>query len=250
MLITACSSEQATLEPDQIVSITLCADSYILAMPELKTRYGAFSWQSDSTLSTLPEPLRGQYPQAGENREQLIRFGPATFVTGPATSPLSNPDIHLNWGEDFETVWENFAALSDGLGVADPSQNYIKRLEALPKLNTSPRILYLNRAGGTAGPNTFVDAVITAAGAKNLITTPSWQSPDTETLLQLDPDVIVTSFIHSDYAGIGDRLVRHEALAKKLADTPHINISGRFWPCAGPGLVDAAEYLSVELQKL
>jgi len=219
-------------------------------MPDLKTRYGAFSWQSNSTLSTLPDALRGQYPQAGENREQFLRFGPAKFVTGPGAQPLSNPDIHLNWGEDFETVWANFSALSKNLNTSDPSQDFIERLEALPQRNTSTRILYLNRAGGTAGPNTFVDAVIKATGATNIITTAGWQSPDTETLLQLDPDVIVTSFLDSDYAGTGDRLVRHEALKRKLADTAHINIPGRFWPCAGPGLVDAAEYLSAELQKL
>lgn len=207
------------------------------------------SWQSRSTLSRAPESLAA-LPQAGENIEQLIAFANAQVIAGPGPSPLKNTAVNLEWGESFETVWSNFSVLSETLRITDPSDDLRQRLEAIPKSPQPRKLLYLNRAGGSAGPGTFVQAVFDAVGAENVITTPGWQSPDTEALLQLKPDVIVTSFMASNYAGVNDRTQRQDALAKWVKDIPHIDIPGSLWPCAGPGLVDAAETLASELRKL
>lgn len=247
--MTACTgAEPIRVESDQIVSTSLCADSYLLAMPDLHPRLGALSWQSRSSLSRAPE-LLADLPQAGEGLEHLMRFSNATLVTGPGPAAFSKPTLHLAWGEDFETVWRNFSTLSQNLNARDPSDDLKSRLQNLPSLPTRPRLLYLDRSGASAGPGTFVDAVFKAVGAENVITTPGWQSPDTETLLQLQPDFIVTSFMDSDYAGVNDTSLRHAALAKYIDAVPQIDISGSLWPCAGPGLVDAAETLSAGLVK-
>jgi len=95
-----------------------------------------------------------------------------------------------------------------------------------------------------------VDAVIKAAGGTNIIETPGWQSPETETLITLQPDIIVTSFTKSNYAGVNDRTLRHAALAEKIKSVPTIHIAGRYWTCAGPGLVDATEHLNLAMAKL
>jgi len=217
-------------------------------MPDVHDRIAAMSWQSRSTLSLAPKEL-ATLPQAGENLEQLIKFAEAQVVTGPAQSQLKSPTLSLDWGEGFETVWANFERLSATLKTEDPSPHLKSRLDRITKPSSPPNLLYLNRAGGTAGPGTFVDAVFKSVGAENVVTTPGWQSLDTEMLLQLNPDIIVTSFMASNYAGVNDRAIRHSALARRLKAFPQIDIPGAFWPCAGPGLVDAAEKLSTELAK-
>jgi len=101
------------------------------------------------------------------------------------TNAGGHGDIDLKWGEDFKSVWENLEVLSKALHAPNPAITLKTRLDAIPQPSERPRILYLDRSGATAGPGTFVDAVIHAAGAENIIQTPGWQSPDTETLLAL-----------------------------------------------------------------
>ena len=243
--LLGCRAAQSDLPEDAIVSTTLCADSYIHALPEIAPRLAALSWQSRSALSVTPDPLKS-LPQADDNAERLLRWAGALRIS----SAGGRGDIDLLWGEDFETVWKNFALLSQALNIPNPSANLQARLTQIEKPAQAPKILYLDRSGATAGPGTFVHAVIKAAGGKNIIQNPGWQSPNTEHLISLQPDIIVTSFMASDYAGVNDRTLRHTALASKIESLPQINIPGNLWPCAGPGLIEAATLLNQQMLSL
>ncbi len=243
--LAGCRAAQSDLPEDAIVSTTLCADSYIHALPEIAPRLAALSWQSRSALSVTPDPLKS-LPQADDDAERLLRWSGALRIS----SAGGRGDIDLLWGEDFETIWNNLALLSQELNVSNPSTALQTRLTQIAKPPQAPKILYLDRSGATAGPGTFVHEVIKAAGGQNIIQNPGWQSPDTEHLISLQPDIIVTSFIASNYAGVNDRSLRHAALASKIESLPHINIPGKFWPCAGPGLVDAATLLNQQMLSL
>lgn len=243
--LVSCGAAQPEFPKNAIVSTTLCADGYLLALPEIEPRLAALSWQSRSALSRTPEHLKS-LPQADDNPERRLKWSGVIQIS----SAGGKGDIDLNWGEEFETVWKNFALLSLNLNTPDPSETYKSRLTHLEKPKTPPRILYMDRSGATAGPETFVNAVIKAAGGTNIIENPGWQSPDTETLISLDPDIILTSFMESDYAGVNDQTLRHAALALKIESLPRIDIPGRYWPCAGPGLIEATEVLNQAILKL
>jgi len=245
LALVACRSDQAALPENAIVSTTLCTDGYLHSLPEIEPRLAALSWQSRSNLSQTPDHLRG-LPQTSDDPERLMKWKGATQIT---TTPGTG-QIDLSWGEDFETVWRNYAKLSTTLGVDNPSEDFKTRLRNVEKPAEPPRILYLDRSGATAGPDTFVNAVIEAAGGVNIIENPGWQSPDTETLIRLEPDIILTSFMGSDYVGVNDRTSRHAALADKISSLPMIDMPGRLWPCAGPGLIEATERLSQEMLNL
>ena len=243
--LAGCRVPQTDIPQDAIISTTLCADSYLHAIPELEPRLAALSWQSRSALSQTPDAFKS-LPQADNDAERLLRWSGALQIS----SAGGGGDIDLDWGEDFETVWNNLALLSDKLDVPNPSITLKSRLSKIGKPADAPKILYLDRSGATAGPGTFVHAVIEAAGARNIIENPGWQSPDTEHLISLTPDIIMTSFMSSDYAGVNDRSLRHSALAAKIQSARQINIPGKFWPCAGPGLIEAAEHLSQQMLSL
>jgi len=243
--LVSCGSPDTELPDDAIVSTTLCADGYLHALPELEPRLAALSWQSRSALSRAPDHLRA-LPQADNDPERRLNWAESTQISSAGGSG----DIDLDWGEDFETVWKNLALLSSTLDVSDPTNVFKSRLIAIDKPATAPRILYMDRSGATAGPGTFVNAVIEAAGGENVIENPGWQSPDTETLIRLQPDIILTSFMGSNYAGVNDRTLRHAALDTKIQSLPRIDIPGKLWPCAGPGLIEAAEQLSQAMAKL
>jgi len=243
--LTACGLPDVELAENAVVSLSLCADSYLHALPEIEPRLTALSWQSRSTLSVTPDHLKS-LPQADTDLERALIWSGATRISSAGGSG----EIDLEWGEDFNTVWENLDRLSIALKTTNPTANFKARLNALPEPASRPRILYLDRSGASAGPGTFVDAVIRAAGADNIIQTPGWQSPDTESLIQFEPDIIVTSFMSSTYTGVNDRSVLHGALVTKIASIPQIDIPGKLWPCAGPGLVTAAETLSKAMAEL
>jgi iron complex transport system substrate-binding protein len=100
-------------------------------------------------------------------------------------------------------------------------------------------VLYLSRSGGTAGPGTFVDSVISAAGGRNIITKSGWRGAELESLITLKPDLIITSFFENGAESAQSKGVRNRALQNLIADTPHVNVAGKYWPCAGPGLENA-----------
>lgn len=236
----------ASLTP--IGSTSLCADSYLIALAP--DRIGALSWQAGSALSTADATMAAR-PRLWASREILAGTDMA-LVSGPGDPTYGRGNtLSLTWGEDFDTVQANVQALSDRFDLDRAGFDAaLSDLASLPHPDTPPRILYLSRSGGSAGPGTFVDAVITAAGGVNANATPGWHTPAVERTLQYDPDLIVTSFFGSNYAGISDRAVRHSALRRYLADRPRLDIPGKLWPCAGPGLIDATRQLNAAVMAL
>jgi iron complex transport system substrate-binding protein len=227
-------------------STSLCGDSYLLALKPQNV--SALSWQSDSDLSRATAAQKA-LPQISDRAEDIVQRPNSIIVFGPGegakTAKYAKQSVSLAWGETFETVWENMERLALG-----SSAGWKTRLETLDKPASKPKILYLSRAGGTAGINTFVDAVITAAGGENVIITQGWFTPDPETLLAQKPDIILTSFYDSDYASVNDSGYRHKAVRDFVSAYPRIDIPGALWPCAGPGLVEAAEQLNAALQNV
>ncbi|MGJ8561997.1 MAG: ABC transporter substrate-binding protein [Alphaproteobacteria bacterium] len=261
-LVSTSALAQSHTAP-RIASTSLCGDSYLLALAPQQA--AALSWQSRDALSRAPNALKA-LPQMWDSPEKLastkadlILFGPGEGMS--AAKFLEQTDVKtysLTWGEDFDTVMLNIS----GLGVAAQqtsasqtfNQNVKSRLEDLKARaearQEKPRILYISRSGGTAGPGTFIDAAIKAAGAINIFETPGWQTPDPEFLLSLEPDMILTSFFEQGYESVQAKGVRHNIMARYIAARPRIDIPGALWPCAGPGLIEAAELIADGLDTL
>jgi len=96
--IMACSQSTIDLRENSVVSLSLCADSYLHAIPEIEPRLAALSWQSRSALSVTPQHLR-LLPQADTDPERGLLWKHATRISS-ANGP---GDIDLKWGENFET---------------------------------------------------------------------------------------------------------------------------------------------------
>lgn len=247
--LSACAAQHDPgASSDKIGSTSLCADSYLIALAP--DRIGALSWQAGSTLSTA-SPDMADHPRLWASRE-IVAQTHMNLVSGPGDPNFGRDNtVALVWGEGFDAVAENADVLSTRFDIdIAPLVSDLSSLLELPQRDDPPRILYVSRSGGSAGPGTFVDAVITAAGGINANDTPGWHTPAVERTLQMQPDLIMTSFFGSDYAGISDRAVRHSALRRYLADYPRIDIPGKLWPCAGPGLIEATRRLNAAIMAL
>jgi len=248
--------------PQKIGSTSLCGDSYVRALLSDGTpgKIHALSWQSRDPLS-LASSTEQALPQIWNDGETIIASGVDMVILGPEFVGELDHMLYaaginraqIGWGEDFETLYTNIEILGEKLQVQDQAQHLKaslkSRLDALPLPAEKYNILYLAPAGFSAGPGTYIDAMITAAGGENLNTHPGWNKLDPEHLLILQPDLIVTGFADDSYASINNLTKRHHAYAAFLNRSPRLDIAGALLPCVGPDLVIATEQLNARLQE-
>ena len=246
--VLICSLAMQTALPagaqERIASTSLCADSYVLALAAHDNIH-ALSWQAADKVAGTPDVRRG-LPKAWDEPERLLALSPDLVVFGPGEGKNAKPfldraaisHVTLNWGEDFQAVKANESLLASILGRANA--------HSPPPMApaTGIRVLYLSRDGSTAGPDTFVDAAIRAAGGVNSVTRPGWRPYEPEYIAGLAPDLIITSFMESGYDSVNAAGKTQSLIADKLAAAPYINIPGRLWPCAGPGLYAARDRIA------
>ena len=251
--LSACGSATEPVGPG-LVSTSLCGDTYTDGL-----EVAALSWQSDGPLSARAHPRR-----AWADAEALVAMRPEVVLLGPGESVREEvlPDtkvVRLDWAEDVEGVKSNlqklaaFPGSTRDLGLAEPDNRSSQPDWTCPpqdKPETPDQvrgcgvsILYLSPAGGTAGPGTYVDEAIRLAGARNLVTTPGWHTPDPEWLVGEDPDVVLLSF-RDAYPSVNTPTVRNRAVAAWVAERRTVEVPGSLWPCAGPGLAEAVEMIA------
>jgi len=243
------------IEPPRIVSTSLCGDAYVLSMVAHED-IAALSWQAGDALASAPLNLRVKpkaKPKAWDDGERLLALKPTLVVFGPGEGAAAKPlldkvgtgYITLDWAENFPALNRNRAKLSKALGKKHFNPSIVIDINV-----GRPKVLYLSASGGTAGPGTYVSAAIWRAGGKNIITTPGWHTPGVETLVGLEPDLIVTSFFKDGYASVNEAGLNNKVLQDKIKSTAHINVPGKLWPCAGPGLYEATDIIANAIKEL
>ncbi len=239
-----------------IASTSLCGDGYLQAFTP--GHITALSWQSRSPLSRANNTQK-DLPQIWDEAE-IIAANKADFILfgtgeGAIADRLGKTSLSLKWGESFETTIENAALLTAALGQNNTAlavwQERLDKLRVRGKARSpKPKVLYLSRAGGSAGAGTFVDAAIAAAGGENIVTTSGWITPDPEIIISLKPDLIITSFFTDGYESVQANGARHKIIREFIAAHPRVDIDGALWPCAGPGLLEAAELIANAMDEL
>lgn len=246
-LVQCAPSDHTVILPKQerVISTSLCGDTYLQAFTP--AHIAGLSWQSRSALSRAT-PSQKNLPQFNDSLERLLPYSDALVLFGPGEGfglTASLPQSHsLTWTESFKGVYENALSISAALNLTPKkAETWYARIQRLEQerqsqQSKSPKILYLTPAGGSAGPGTFVDAVIHLSGGQNINQTSGWHSPNLETLLSYKPDLLLRSFNHNNYHSRGN--TQNPVLERHFKDVPVIDIAGKYWPCAGPGLLDAA----------
>ncbi len=100
-----------------------------------------------------------------------------------------------------------------------------------------------------AGRGVLMDAVITAAGGRNIRTDASWTVLPLERLIQTPPALIALGFFDSGR----DRMnawspSRHPALRRALANTRTVNLPPATVSCEAWYAIDAAERIAAALR--
>ena len=248
-------SAQAAESPT-IASTSLCGDSYLLALAP--NHISALSWQSRSPLSRANGAQRA-LPQIWDEAEVLMKSEADIIVFGAGegriAEKLDAETVTLTWGEDFSALQTNADAIEKSLNIQSTiSEDWSRRIDALRQTAVAraekPKILYLSRSGGSAGKGTLIDTAITAAGGINSVETTGWFTPDPEQIIAYEPDLIITSYFKNGYESVQSTAVRNKVVKRFIAQHPNVEINGNLWPCAGPGLIEAAELIREAIDNL
>ncbi len=235
-------------KPQTFASTSLCGDAYLLAIAP--DQIMALSWQSRGPLS-LASDTQKRLPQAWDDAERLIALAPDVVLFGPGEGYKTQAvleatgiqTLRLEWGEDEEMLQENYAKFGEVFWAG--SQKHYP--------DPKPKILYLTRSGGSAGSETYIDALITRIGGENIWTSHSsrtgWFTPDAEELAILKPDFIITSYMSDGFESAQAKMMTGGVHRRLLATTPSVEIPGKYLSCMAPQFYDAIQIADTALSE-
>ena len=157
------------------------------------------------------------------------------------------------WSDALATTREIAARIgraAAGEALAGESE---RRMAALAARLRPYRLLYLRPNGGSAGQGTYVDDLFTRLGLRNLAAEQGragWGRFPLEPLAVSPPDLFLLGYFDQSRAPRHSAYGRHPLLRSLLERTPAVSLPSNAWGCGGLELVEAAERLVAEIERL
>jgi iron complex transport system substrate-binding protein len=228
-----------------VVSLNLCTDALLVMLaPEQVAALSPLARdQSLSPVASQAATLPWVRPEA----EAVLRLHPDLVLAGrygaqAAVAVLRTRGlrvVQVDEPTDFGAVAVEVAQVAAALGVPERGAAMVATMQArLAALHPTPggRAIFWQARGFTAGPGSFGDAVLRAAGYENAGT---GRAVGVEAMLTHPPDVLVTEQAPA-FPSLATDLLAHPALSEiKRRSVPPALLA-----CAGPWSVDAAEMLA------
>lgn len=241
-----------------------CADQYVLALAE-RSEIVAVTGRAATDYSYYAKRAEG-LPTSRGTAEDILALRPTVVVrhwgadrgVGQILARLGIPMVEIGYGEDIATARANLLAVGESIGHAERAAalaaDLDRRLAAVRArwrdvpLAARPRALYLTPSGTTSGSGTFVDAVLVAAGLRNMGATngrKGWYSLDLEQLVSDPPDLIVASFYDNAASEVHHwNIARHGVVKTLFASRPVVFVPSRLLACSAWIFVDAIELIA------
>jgi len=246
-------------------SVSVCTDQYLLSLADAD-QVAAVSWQATTLRSPVREAAQG-LPQIRGLAEEILAVRADLVIFDPYGHPetarrldgLGTEVFRLGDPVTIGDVEAEVMRMADALGQSARGAVLVRALEARRATladtvsENAPRALYVSPGGGGAGADTYVDEVLRLAGFRNLqadLGHQGWSRVPLEELVETPPDVIVMSFFETTDPSLLDSFSRHPLFRRMVDQTPIISVPAASWVCAGPYMLDAAEQLAAERQRL
>lgn len=250
----------AHAEPRRIVSLDYCADQFVLALAD-REQIAALSVGARRDDSYFRERARGMR-QTRDTLEQVLALRPDLVVRnwgGPwdaaeVYARFHVPVLQVGDTPDFASARADVLEVARTLGHPDRGNAIARDLDArLARLGArrdNAPVMYLSGGGAVAGRGTMMDAVITAAGGRNIRTEAGWQVLPLERMVQTPPALIALGFFDTSR----DRVnawspSQHPALRRALANARTVRLPPASIACEAWYAVDAAETIAAELDR-
>lgn len=253
-----------------VVSTNLCADLLLLRLAAPEQVRSVSHQVQDPAQSPLAE-LAARYPANRGAVEELLYFQPDIALTYLGWSGRLHAEllgeqgirvVALPYPREIEDALSMTREIAAAIGRESAGEREIAKARARidvlteesPDPNQPMRALYLRPNGGTAGGETYVDALLTLLGLRNLAAEQGirgWGKLPLEQLIVDPPDLFLLGYFDQSQPQSKSRYGRHPLLGKLLQKVPSIRMpSHSAWGCGGLELIDAAEQIALQLQSL
>jgi iron complex transport system substrate-binding protein len=257
VIVFACGSA-AHAEPRRIVSLDYCADQFVLALAD-REQVAALSVGSRRDDSYFRNRARGMRQTRG-TLEEVLALRPDLVVRnwgGPwdaehVYARFNVPVLQVGDTPDFAAARADLLDAATVLGHPERgaaiARDLDTRIARLATHRTDAPVMYLSGGGAVAGNGTMMDAVIAAAGGRNIRTEASWQVLPLERMVQTPPALIALGFFDTSR----DRVnawspSRHPTLRRALAHARTVHLPPATIACEAWYAVDAAEAIAAAL---
>ena len=243
-----------TASPRRVVSTNVCTDQLAMLVAGEGQLYSVSNLASDERTSALASQA-GSYAVNNGFAEEIFTMKPDLVLAGTYTSQAT-VDLLKRLGfrveqfapaASFDDIRTDLTRMGQLLGREERAASLVAQmdadLEALrsrPVAGKSVALYYAN--GYTAGAGTLADAVIRAAGLRNIGAglTGTVRLP-LELLVLADPDLVVAGDGSYRAPALATEAYAHpafRALAGEAVASP-----GQYWICGAPFTVEAARRL-------
>ncbi len=247
--------------PRRIVSLDYCADQFVLALAE-RVQIAALSrgaQRDDSYFRARAAGIR----QTRSTLEDVLSLRPDLVVRswgGPwdaeaVYARFGVPVLQVGDAPDFATARADLIDAADVIGqpargaaLARDLDLRLARLAAGASREREP-VMYLSAGGAVAGEGTMMDAVIAAAGGRNVRTEASWAVLPLERIIEAPPALIALGFFDHGRTRMNAWLpARHPAFRRAMADARTVSLPLASIACEAWFAIDAAETIHAALR--
>ena len=250
----------ARAAPRRIVSLDYCADQFVLALAD-RDQIAAVSRgarRDDSYYRTRAVGLR----QTRGTLEEVLMLRPDMVVRNWG-GPWDSEAVYARFGVSVLQVGDahDFAAARADVIDAARDLGHPARGEALARdldgrlarlaVQTGlerPPVMYLSAGGAVAGRDVLMDAVINAAGGRNLRGEANWTVLPLERMVETPPALIALGFFETGRTALNAwSPSRHPALRRALAGARTVSLPAATISCEAWYAIDAAEAIAAAL---
>lgn len=260
LLLFTGGAAAAGAAPKKVTSANLCTDQLLLFLADPEQIASVSHLSLEPSSSYMAEAAK-QYPINHSLIEELLAQQPDLIVTGAFTQrsmvelmrKLGYRVEVFNPAASIEEIHQNIRRMAQLLGQEPRGTALIEQMdrrieqattaltdEAIPALFYQPR-------GYTSGKGTLHDEALTLTGWRNIsaeLGIIGYNAIDLETVLLAKPQQFFTSAYAPGSTSLGQRQLKHPALARVSNGRPMIDIDFRYWICGGPMIADAIERLA------
>ena len=254
--------------PQRIVSLNLCVDQILVDLVALGRIAALSHLAADAELSTIAEQAR-TLPATRGDAETVLGLDPdlvlaGTFSNAAAVSLLERVGrrvVRISMASDLDGIRVSVRQVASAVGETARGETIIaefdQRLANLgknqPAGTAAPTALIYQVNGLTSGRGTLDDALLAAAGLRNLgldFRLGTGGRMPLELLVATPPDLLVLSgAVEQQRAAVADNL-RHPALTAVRRNHASIELPWRTWLCGTPAVAGAIEVLGRARQAL
>ncbi|MFY8094584.1 MAG: ABC transporter substrate-binding protein [Niveispirillum sp.] len=241
----------------RVVSLSLCADQFLLALDARAQTAGLTRLAGDDHLSPYAARAAG-LPIHDGTAESVLMLKPDLVIAGGYARAqtvgmlerLGVPVLRLKTPQTLADIPPQIEQVADALGRGEQGRALADQLRAKlrhPSAGLRPTAALYRPGGEVPGSRGIVNDMMKAAGLENIGGTLTGRPNGrvaVETLLLNPPDLLVLDSVRPDRPGVGQSVMDHPALAGARSGMTVATFPIAWWLCASPASIEGVEHLA------